>query len=341
MKRRKAQTLAAGVLGSVLLASAAAAASTPAVVSVAASRVRETSAQLNGTVNPDGSSTRYYFQWGLTSIYGDTGAAHSAGDGSRAVAIHEDASDLIPGTVYHYRLVAGNGYGISVGADRTLRTAGHPPPAVETGTATEVNANGATLTGAINPGGQATTWYMQWGTSTGYGQQTAPQKLTASSSPEDVAVSLEGLLAPGTIYHYRLVATHGIAQATTYGADATFMTFPSPRPLPGLRTRIRPHLVRRRPFVLSTSGAIGPGSVPAAYACSGAVRVRFFNGRRRAATTYAGVQPDCTFGAVTAFQHLPRHKRGQHAVALRVVITFLGNGYLAPRRARIRHVTLV
>lgn len=327
---------AGAVSGGIALAAAS-----PAVKTGGAAKITQESATLTGTVNPNGSSTTYYFQWGLTTGYGVSGSAHSAGSGSRDVSVRETASGLSPGTTYHYRLVATNGAGTSVGADRTFKTAGHPPPGVETGPATSLSANGATLTGAIDPAGQTTTYFFQWGTSPAYGQQTAPQSLPPGSAVQSVAASLQGLLAAGRIYHFRLVASHGAA-ATSYGADSSFMTYPSPRPVPRVSARTRPHHARRRPFVLTTTGVLHkPAFEPDQYVCHGNVTIRFFRGRRQVRFTLAAIEPNCTFAARTVFAHLTGPRARRHAPQmLRIVIRSLATPYLGPSRAPIEHVIL-
>jgi hypothetical protein len=323
----------------VVLGGVALAATSPAVVTGGTSSVSQTSAVLHGTVNPNGSSTTYFFQWGLTTGYGVNGRPLSAGDGTKSVSVVETARGLTPGTVYHYRLVATNQFGTRVGNDRTFKTAGHPPPGVATGPATQLSTTGATLTGIVNPAGQATTWYFQWGATTAYGQNTSLHTLPASSTPQNVGdTSLQGLLRPGTIYHYRLVASHDGFPASV-GGDGTFMTYPSPRPVARVTAITRPHRARRLPAVLTTVGhVIGPLSIPPQYACQGNVTIRFFRGLRQVKFTLAGVQSNCTFAAQSVFTHLPH--RSRPPVHLRVVIRFISTGYLGTNRARYEHVTL-
>lgn len=337
MKRRIA--VAAAVFAVIAAAtSVAAAATSPSVVTGGTSGRTQSSAVLKGTVNPNGSSSTYYLQWGLTNGYGDTGPTRSAGARSTAVAVQETATGLEPGTVYHYRLVATNQYGTSTGADRTFTTAGHPPPGVATGPATNLSSSGATLTGTVNPAGEATTWWFRWGGTTGYGQQTAPQTLAAGASPQSVTASLQGLLNQGTIYHFQLVASHP-GSATTYGNDASFLTYPFPKPVPRFGALTQPRRARFRPYVLTTTGRIiGPSWMPAQYACSGDVTIRFFRGLRQVGFTLAGLNPDCTFTAQTTFQHLPG--RGGAPAHLRVVVRFVSTPYLATNRARIERITL-
>jgi phosphodiesterase/alkaline phosphatase D-like protein len=337
--KSKLKVVTAVVAASAGISAVATAASSPAVVTGSPTAVGQTSAVLHGTVNPNGSSTTYYFQWGLTTGYGVNGKARSAGSGTKLVSVHETAGGLIPGTTYHYRLVATNQFGTTVGSDRAFKTAGHPPPGVATGPANALNTTGATLTGAINPAGAATTWWFQWGATASYGQQTAAGMLAAGASAQNVASSLQGLLAPGTIYHYRLVASHGGA-VTSFGNDGSFMTYPSPRPVPRVTGNTRPGRARHKPYVLSTSGSlIGPSWMPAGYRCSGNVTIRFFAGVKQVAFTLAGVQPNCAFSAQSVFTRKPLRKV-HGPVRLRIVVRYVSTPYLATNRAGIEHVTL-
>lgn len=318
------------------------AASSPSVVTGDTSGVTLGSAVLHGTINPNGSATTYYFQWGITNGYGSASAVRPAGKGIKPVSVQATAGGLTPGTTYHYRLVASNHSGTSVGADRTFRSAGHPPAQVTTGPVTALNASGATLTGSINPNGQSTTWYFQWGNLNSLSQQTAPQSLKASNGTQGVSWPLQGLLNPGTLYQYRLVAVHQ-GSATTYGPTAIFMTYPSVRPYPRVSafTAPRHRHRRRRPLIFTTFGRIsGPSWLPAQYACAGEVAVRFFHGHRRVRQTFAAVNPSCAFSASTTFPRLPRGRNIHPPVHLRVVVTYLGTPYLARSRAPDERVTL-
>src|SRR5581483_12435251 len=59
----------------------------PTVGTGSATSITGTTATLNGTVNPHGSATTYYFQWGTSSSYGSTTTTTSAGSGSAAVNV--------------------------------------------------------------------------------------------------------------------------------------------------------------------------------------------------------------------------------------------------------------
>jgi hypothetical protein len=315
--------MAALALGAAL-ATAAVVASSPTVVTGNASHLGQTSVVLSGSVNPNGSSTTYFFQWGLTNAYGVNGPARSAAAGTRNVAVKETASSLIPGTVYHYRVVATNRFGTTAGADRTFKTTGNPPPQVATGPATGVSSTGATLTGVVNPNNQATTWDFQIGSTTAYGLATTVQTLPTKSSAMSVSAPVGLTLSPGTIYHYRLVASHGTGNTIVAGADAIFMTFPRTRPVPRVRVQSRPNRLRHRPFTVATTGSIThPGWIPDQFACAGNVVVRYMLGRRLVGTTFVALQPNCTYASLITFA------RKHHPLSVKV--RFLGNSYLAPK----------
>ena len=98
-----------------------------------------------------------------------------------------------------------------------------PPakPTVSTGAAKSVTYNSAVLTGTVNPNGQPTTYYFQYGTTTTYGSQTAPVSVGAGRSSVAASVTATGLAAV-TKYHYRLVASSPVGVQA--GTDRAFTT---------------------------------------------------------------------------------------------------------------------
>jgi hypothetical protein len=311
------------------------AAASPSVSTRTPASVTSSSAVLRGAVNPDGAKTAYRFEWGLTSGYGTLGPLRSA-TGTATIPVSLTIRHLLPGTVYHYRLVALNSVGGAAGRDRSFKTKGNPPPYAATGPATVVSVNSAAVSGVVNPNGVKTIWFFQYGLTSSYGLRTFGQTVPAGGAPVPVAAQLQGLQS-GAVFHYRLVAVNrGVTQ---YGADATFMTFPNPAPRARVIARTRPGYDGRAPFVFTTSGRVrGHSSIPAQYACSRVVKIRFFIGTRQISRKFAPVQGNCTFSGRTRFRHRPLHHRGR--VTLRVVIQFVGNHYLAPGRARTGHAAL-
>ena len=132
-----------------------------------------------------------------------------------------DATGLRPGTTYHYRLVATNNRGTTLGPDRTHTTPADARPLAATGTATRIASTSARLEGRINALGQKTQFWFEYGTDARYGSKTNPAYGGLQITPRSSYATIEGLRA-GTTYHYRIVASNSIG--TTQGADATFTT---------------------------------------------------------------------------------------------------------------------
>jgi hypothetical protein len=195
----------------------------PVVTTKAASSVMDTSARLNGSVDPNGQATTVTFEYGTSTSYGTKTAAASAGSGTSAKSVSAAVTGLTGGAVYHFRLVATNATGTTTGADQTFTTSGKP--VVQTGTPTGVTGTSSTLTGTVDPAGHSTSWYFEFGTTTGYGTKTATQNAGSTAGVRAVSVPVAAL-APGTTYHVRLVATS--SAGTVYGADTTFTTVGSP-----------------------------------------------------------------------------------------------------------------
>lgn len=90
----------------------------PEVTTLDATNGIGSSVFLTGQVNPLGTETHAYFEYGLTPAYGATTTLTNVGSGGDPVEFRVRLSGLWPGTVYHYRLVAFNGNGTNFGADR-------------------------------------------------------------------------------------------------------------------------------------------------------------------------------------------------------------------------------
>src|SRR5437016_8073007 len=94
------------------------------VNTAAASSLTQTSATLNGTVNPNGGAlSDCHFEYGSTSAYGTSvPCASLPGSGTAAVAVSAEVEGLAPNSTYHFRIVASNAGGTGLSADRTLTT---------------------------------------------------------------------------------------------------------------------------------------------------------------------------------------------------------------------------
>jgi phosphodiesterase/alkaline phosphatase D-like protein len=198
----------------------------PSVLTNPASALGVDSATLNGVVNPRGVSADVTFEYGTDTSYGTTVTAdQSPLNSALAVPVSKTITGLSAGITYHYRVVAVSTGGTTYGDDMTFTLTVSPPTAV-TGAATAVGSETATLNGTANANGTVTTVTFEYGLDTSYGTT-----ITATQNPltgdTDTAVSkVVDDVQPNTTYHYRLVAVN--AGGTTYGADMTFTTLPSP-----------------------------------------------------------------------------------------------------------------
>ena len=94
-------------------------------------------------------------------------------------------------------------------------------PKVSTGGANGVTFNAATLHGTVNPQGQATTYYFEYGTTRRYGSRTPDASAGGGSKNVAVHASVGGVTS-NTTYHYRIVASN--PSGVTSGGDRTFTT---------------------------------------------------------------------------------------------------------------------
>jgi hypothetical protein len=105
----------------------------PRVMTGAGTSPEPDSGTITGLVTPMGAGTTYRFEWGATAAYGQTTPVQEAGGGLEPVDVSASLTGLTPNTTYHYRLVATNPGGTTVGENRyftTLPTPAPPAPAL-------------------------------------------------------------------------------------------------------------------------------------------------------------------------------------------------------------------
>jgi len=197
----------------------------PNVETTAATNVTSNGAQLNGMVNPNGSNTWYYFQWGTTTSYGDSSGETGPSNSTASLSAHYTLVGLIAGTTYHYRLVARNNADTTFGNDVTFRTQ-PPAPSVATLLPSNVTAVSAKLNGRVNPNGLSTDAWFEYGTSSTLATLSSSpiQSVGSGTSDQLVAYDLSALL-PNTTYYYRVVAAN--ATGTSSGAIISFPEHPN------------------------------------------------------------------------------------------------------------------
>lgn len=160
----------------------------PVVESESVSAVGFTSATLKALINPKGSATSYVFEYLTDAAYQaneptDRFAGSSKapigggklGNGQSPVLASADLSGLIPGTLYHFRVVASSSEGSGTGEARTFQTfplegpglADHrayelvSPPQKDGGEVFPANPNSASCHGLCKPGGGSNRFPIQ------------------------------------------------------------------------------------------------------------------------------------------------------------------------------------
>ena len=120
----------------------------PVVQTGSAQGASTNGATLTGSVNPQGSSTSWYFQYGPSASYGSKTSSKSAGSGTAATGVSSAITSLKAGTTYHYRLVGSSNAGTTYGSDVTFTTVA--AVTIASSTVQLVYGHSATLSGAVS-----------------------------------------------------------------------------------------------------------------------------------------------------------------------------------------------
>ena len=100
------------------------------------------------------------------------------------------------------------------------------PPLVRDLAADQIAMTSARLRGKVRPNSQATQYHFEYGPTDAYGTTTPDAYAGSGYDLLTVTAAVDGL-APGTNYHYRLVASNDAG--TTEGPDRTFQTELAPQ----------------------------------------------------------------------------------------------------------------
>lgn len=113
----------------------------PGVTTTPATFVTGTAATLNGSVDPNGSTAKGWFEWGASPTLAtyEAGPLLSLGSGSTAVPISIGVGGFNPGTTYYFRAAGSNAFGTRRGNILSFRTGAVPSLRVNSITVTEKN----------------------------------------------------------------------------------------------------------------------------------------------------------------------------------------------------------
>ncbi len=156
-----------------------------------ASSIGSDSATLNGTVNPNGKATSYHFEYGTTTSYGQSSASESAGSGTSDQQVSANISGLAPETIYHFRLVASNVDGTTLGSDQSFQTS--PETEGESSYATAIlGTSGLTHYWRLGEEGGATAFDSKGSADGTYNGGFTLAQTGAIAGDPDTSVSFDG-----------------------------------------------------------------------------------------------------------------------------------------------------
>jgi len=227
----------------------------PTLITDPATSVSSTGATVNGRINPNGTYTTYYFEYGLSPGFGSQTAETSAGSGRDLFSVSKGVSGLLPSETYAFRLVGKRGAQIYYGSTREFTTTAIPP-SVSTQPPTDVTPTQVRFNGIVNPNGSTTSCYFKWGPDENHLVTLRTLTVGAGHSAVSKDYLLEGL-DPGASGVFQLVAYNGAG--TTEGLFQSFSTPAiAPTATTGEATDLGPHAA-------TLHGTVNPGGAAAQY----------------------------------------------------------------------------
>ena len=190
----------------------------------------ESTAVVNGTVTPNGAFTSYWYEYGVTTNFGNKTSNQNVGAGYQAISAPDYITGLSKDTTYYFRLVAENQFGRVAGTQYAFHTTlNTPPPVGSAPLVKSVAANGisrttANLNGEVTPNKSATQYWFEYGKTPDLGQTSSLASVTLAN------------LDPLTTYYFRLNAQNQFG--TVNGGILNFKTAgPAAATAPSATTR--------------------------------------------------------------------------------------------------------
>lgn len=196
----------------------------PTVSTGSASGITNGGAQLNGTVNANGSSSTVDFAYGLNNTYGTTVTAdQSPVTGSVNTAVLKSISGLSVNTLYHYRVQASSSAGSSNGPDSTFYTLANTPNAPDTISVTSSSVDISIGAGDGNP--SSTQYAIQETNSGNYVQSDGSLAATPQwrTTAQWGTTTVTGLTT-NTGYSFHVDARNGANVQTGFGTSTSIVT---------------------------------------------------------------------------------------------------------------------
>ncbi|HEY5915455.1 MAG TPA: LamG-like jellyroll fold domain-containing protein [Verrucomicrobiae bacterium] len=176
----------------------------------------QTGATLEGEVNSLGLPTTAWFEWDTSTNFANATPPQDLGSGFTRTNFSEALAGLSRDTIYYYRSVSSNRFGIQHGAEQAFTL----NPSVATLFPAALSGTSAALSGVAAPKGVSLSGWFEWGLTTNYGNVTAPQPLGNGSTETNFSAVVTNLFPGATIY-YRALAADGVNLLA--GTNVTFV----------------------------------------------------------------------------------------------------------------------
>lgn len=202
-------------------------ATAPLSVTNSSVSVSATTAIVNGTVNPKGSFTNYWYEYGKTTNLGFKTAVQSMGSGFIGIQAPAYITDLSKNTVYYFKLVSENAYGKVAGNEYTFETTEGTPapvgnvPTIKTVTASNISSTTANLNGEVTANKTETQYWFEYGETPQLGNVSAFSSIGNGTDKIITSILLSDL-KPTTSYYFRLNAQNQFG--TMNGSILNFKT---------------------------------------------------------------------------------------------------------------------
>jgi alpha-tubulin suppressor-like RCC1 family protein len=193
--------------------------SPPVATTQPATGVSESSATLNGSLDPQGSATSYRFEYGTSSAYGASFPVPDAagGSGLAGEAVSDTIHGLQPQTTYHFRLTATNVAGTTYGADYQFETVAPVVESITPGSGPDRGGTAVTISGS---GFSGTTGVTFGSRSAESFQVLSSTSIRAFSAPGDGPVTVTVHTPSGASQAgEQAVFGHERGQLLTWGAN--------------------------------------------------------------------------------------------------------------------------
>jgi alpha-tubulin suppressor-like RCC1 family protein len=154
-----------------------------------ATRIRPTSATLNGLALPNGFDTTAWFEWGERGNFNNTTTVTPTGSGAAIVRLNANVNGLVTGGAYQFRVVVTNTNGKSVGATQYFTTGDHVTAWGENSSGQVAVPAGVTNVVAVSGGAAHSLALLNDGSMIGWGSNSYGQTNVPAGLSDIIAVA--------------------------------------------------------------------------------------------------------------------------------------------------------